>query len=60
LAHMDSDLSEDGIMYADIPVRGITVPYPILGDILGWISLLAMTLLLVLVLLKKSMVPRQN
>ena len=54
LAHMDSDLSEDGIMYADIPVRGITVPYPILGDILGWISLLAMTLLLVLVLLKKK------
>lgn len=56
LAHMDSDLSEDGIMYADIPVRGITVPYPKLGDIPGWISLLAMTLLLAVVLLKKNQI----
>lgn len=54
LAHMDSDQSPDGIMYADIPVRGIHVLYPVIGDLLGWISLLALILLIGLVLLRSN------
>lgn len=54
LAHMDPDLTEDGIMYADIPVRGIRVPYPTLGNIFAWINLLALALLIVLVLLRNK------
>jgi apolipoprotein N-acyltransferase len=54
ISHMDSDQTEDGIMYADIPTRGIKVLYPLLGNVLGWISLLAMALLIVLVLLRKK------
>jgi len=54
LAHMDSDLTEDGIMYADVPVRGIRVLYPLLGNLFAWINLLALALLLVLALLKND------
>jgi apolipoprotein N-acyltransferase len=54
LAHMDSDLTEDGIMFADVPVRGIRVPYPLVGKLFAWINLLAMVLLLVLALLRKK------
>ena len=60
LAHMDSDLTEDGIMYADVPVRGIESPTPPLGNIFAWINLLALALLMVLVLLRKSMISRQK
>lgn len=54
LAHMDSDLTEDGIMYADVPTRGIRVPYPLLGNSFAWINLLALALLIVLALLRKK------
>ncbi len=40
LAQMDSDETEDGIMYADVPTKGIKTLYPIIGDSLGWISVL--------------------
>ena len=60
LAHMNSDLTEDGIMYADVPVRGIRVPYPLIGKLFAWINLLALALLIVLALLKKSMISRQK
>ena len=54
LAHMDSDLSVDGIMYAEVPVEGIQVLYPRIGDLLGWINLLALALLIVLIPLRKK------
>jgi apolipoprotein N-acyltransferase len=47
LTHMVSDQTEDGIMYADIPVQGIRVLYPVLGDLLGWICVAAMLALIV-------------
>lgn len=37
LAHMDSDETEDGLLYSDVPVKGIKVLYPIVGDLFGWI-----------------------
>jgi len=55
LAHMDSDQTEKGIMYADIPVKGIKVMYPIIGDLLGWLSLIGLFILTGLIFLKKKM-----
>jgi apolipoprotein N-acyltransferase len=56
LAHMDSDQTEDGIMYADVPVKGIRVPYPLMGDLLGWLSMAGLLILLVLIPIKKQLI----
>lgn len=42
IATMDSDETEDGIMYADVPVKGIKTLYPIIGDALGWLCVLGL------------------
>jgi apolipoprotein N-acyltransferase len=52
LTHMDSDQTDEGIMYADIPIRGIRVLYPVIGDLPGWLSVIAMLLLFVLTSLR--------
>jgi len=40
LATMDSEETEDGIMYANVPIRGISTLYPIIGDLLGWLCVI--------------------
>jgi apolipoprotein N-acyltransferase len=40
LAEMDSDNTEDGIMYANVPTKGIKTIYSIIGDLLGWLCVL--------------------
>lgn len=40
IAHMDSDETEDGIMYADVPTKGIKTLYPLIGDSFGWLCVL--------------------
>lgn len=61
LAYMDSDLTEDGIMYSEIPVNGIKVVYPIIGDLLGWLSVLMMLVLIGATLFsKKLIIPGQE
>lgn len=37
LAAMDSDHTDTGIMYADVPTRGVNTLYAQIGDLLGWI-----------------------
>lgn len=37
LASMDSDNTTTGILYADVPTRGINTLYTKVGDVLGWI-----------------------
>ena len=37
LAGMDSDQTETGIMFADVPVQGTSALYSKTGDLLGWI-----------------------
>ncbi len=54
LAHMDSGQTEEGIMYSDVPVKGINVLYPILGDLLGWLSVVVMLILIGLIFFKKN------
>jgi apolipoprotein N-acyltransferase len=40
LAWMDSEQSKDGMMYADVPVKGIRTLYSSWGDLLGWASII--------------------
>lgn len=40
IAHMVSEESRTGIMYADIPTRGIKTLYPLIGDSFGWLCVL--------------------
>ena len=47
LAMMDSDQSKDGLMYADIPMKGTRTFYSRWGDLLGWTSVLAALCLVV-------------
>lgn len=54
LAHMDSDQTQDGIMYSDVPVNGVKVVYPIVGDVLGWLSLIIVCILIGLIWLKRT------
>lgn len=42
LAQMDSAETDDGIMYADIPTRGVNTLYTKVGDVLGWICALGL------------------
>lgn len=42
LAQMDSDETEDGIMYVDVPTEGVNTIYTIIGDLLGWICVLGL------------------
>lgn len=56
LAHMDSDQTENGIMYSDIPVNGIKVLYPILGDLLGWLCVILMFVVFGLMFFKKNLI----
>ena len=37
LASMDSDLTDTGIMYAEVPTQGVNTLYSQIGDLLGWI-----------------------
>lgn len=56
LDHMESDRTADGIMYSNVPVKGIDVLYPVIGDLLGWLSLLGALFLISLTLLDKKRV----
>ena len=40
LSQMDSDETDDGILYADVPTRGVNTLYTEVGDLLGWGSVL--------------------
>ena len=40
IASMDSDQTDTGIMYADIPIQGINTLYSKVGDMLGWICVI--------------------
>jgi apolipoprotein N-acyltransferase len=37
LADMDSDNTDTGIMYADVPTKGVNTIYATIGDLLGWL-----------------------
>ncbi len=37
LAAMDSDLTDSGVMYAEVPTEGVNTVYSRMGDLLGWL-----------------------
>jgi apolipoprotein N-acyltransferase len=43
LAHMDSDNTDTGIMYADVPTQGVNTIYAAIGDLLGWICVFGLS-----------------
>ena len=42
LNQMDSAETDDGIMYADIPTKGVNTLYTQIGDVLGWICVVGL------------------
>jgi len=44
LAHMDSDHTEDGIMYADVPIKGVKTIFTIIGGFPGWLCVLGLAI----------------
>ena len=40
LSQMDSEETDDGILYAEVPTRGVNTLYTEVGDLLGWGSVL--------------------
>jgi apolipoprotein N-acyltransferase len=48
LAEMDSDYTDTGIMYADVPTKGVNTIYVMLGDLLGWLCVFGLLGLILL------------
>ena len=48
LASMDSDNTDDGIMYADVPTQGVNTIYTTIGDLIGWLCVLGLGVLVVM------------
>lgn len=47
IAHMESDKTETGIMYANVPTKGIKTLYGTVGEMFGWICVILFVLLLI-------------
>ncbi len=45
---MDSDNTDDGIMYADVPTQGVNTIYTTIGDLLGWLCVLGLGVFVVM------------
>jgi DJ-1 family protein len=57
LASMDSDNTATGIMYADVPTKGVKTIYTTVGDLLGWLcvfGLLGLILLSIVLSIRKK------
>jgi apolipoprotein N-acyltransferase len=48
LATMDFDLAKGGIMYADVPTKGVKTLYPHIGDVFGWLCVVGALGLIIL------------
>jgi apolipoprotein N-acyltransferase len=54
LAQMDSDKTENGIMYADVPGKGVKTIYSIIGDLLGWLCVLGFVAFVVMSIIGRA------
>ena len=48
LATMDFDEKETGIVYADVPTKGVKTLYPHIGDVFGWLCVVGALGLIIL------------
>ena len=53
LAQMDSDKSEDGILYANVPTKGIKTIYSIIEDLVAWLCVLAFVAFIVMLIISR-------
>ena len=53
IARMHSDRTEDGIMYAEVPTKGVRTIYSYVGDLLAWFCSMAMFVLIIFGIVKK-------
>ena len=60
LAQMDSDKTENGIMYADVPTKGVKTIYSIIGDLLGWLCVLGLGVFVVMSVIKDRVNKKHN
>jgi apolipoprotein N-acyltransferase len=54
LNQMDFEDTEDNIMYADVPTKGVKTLYPHIGDIFGWICVVGFLGLIVVSLIHRK------
>lgn len=47
LAHMDSDETKTGIMYANIPTKGVKTIYSKIGDLFAWLCVLGLIAIII-------------
>jgi len=60
LNQMDFDETEDGIMYANVPTKGVRTLYPHIGDIFGWICVLGLVALIVMSIIESRIHKKHN
>jgi len=48
LAEMDFDSTQDGILYADVPQKGIKTVYGSIGNLFGWMTVVSLLMLMIL------------
>ena len=54
LAHMDSDETETGIIYADVPTKGVKTIYSTIGDLLAWLCVLGFVAFVVMSIIGRA------
>jgi len=53
-SQMDFDEKEDGLMYADVPIKGVKTIYSMIGDLLGWLCVLGFGVLVVISIIGRA------
>jgi apolipoprotein N-acyltransferase len=54
LNQMDFDETDTGIMYTDVPTKGVKTLYPRVGALIGWLSVLGLLILIVFVIINRK------
>jgi apolipoprotein N-acyltransferase len=60
LDQMDSDETDDGILYADLPTQGVNTLYTAIGDVLGWVCVVGLLGLIPLSIVLRIKQKREN
>jgi apolipoprotein N-acyltransferase len=53
ISQMDSAETDDGIVYAEVPIQGINTIYTTLGDLLGWLTVLGLGTIIVIAVISR-------
>jgi ATP/maltotriose-dependent transcriptional regulator MalT len=53
LAQMDSENTTDGIMYANVPIKGVKTLYSSIGNLLGWLCALGLIIFVFMLIINR-------